>query len=49
MGGSLLHHLKINRILTKTVIFVSVLTENKPYIPLAEKFELMQKAKDFFF
>lgn len=48
MGGSLLHHLKINRILTKTVIFVSVLIENKPYIPLAEKFEIVQKAEGFF-
>lgn len=48
MGGSLLHHLKINRILTKTVIFVSVLIENKPFTPLSEKFEILQKAEGFY-
>lgn len=48
MGGSLLHHLKINRILTKTVIFVSVLIENKPFTPLSEKFEIVQKAEGFY-
>ncbi len=48
MGGSLLHHLKINRILTKTVIFVSVLIENKPFTPLSGKFEILQKAEGFY-
>ncbi|MBS0351055.1 MAG: KUP/HAK/KT family potassium transporter [Proteobacteria bacterium] len=48
MGGSLLHHLKINRILTKTVVFVSVLIENKPFTPLSEKFEILQKAEGFY-
>lgn len=48
MGGSLLHHLKINRILTKTVIFVSVIIENKPFTPLSEKFEILQKAEGFY-
>jgi len=48
MGGSLLHHLKINHILTKTVIFVSVLIENKPFTPLSEKFEILQKAEGFY-
>lgn len=48
MGGSLLHHLKINRILTKTVIFVSVLIENKPFTPLSKKFEILQKAEGFY-
>ncbi len=48
MGGSLLHHLKINRILTKTVVFVSVIIENKPFTPLSEKFEILQKAEGFY-
>lgn len=48
MGGSLLHHLKINRILTKTVIFVSVLIENKPFMSLSEKFEIVKKAEGFY-
>lgn len=48
MGGSLLHHLKINRILTKTVIFVSVFIENKPFTPLSQKFEVLQKAEGFY-
>ena len=48
MGGSLLHHLKNNGILTKTVIFVSVIIENKPFTPLSEKFEILQKAEGFY-
>lgn len=48
MGGSLLHHLKINRILTKIVVFVSVLAENKPFIPLSQKFEILQRAEGFY-
>lgn len=47
-GGSLLHHLKINHILARNVIFLSVLIENKPYVPLVNKFQIEQKAEGFY-
>ncbi len=48
MGGSLLHHLKINRMLNKTIIFLSVCIDNKPYVTLSRKFEILQQAEGFY-
>lgn len=48
LGGSLLHHLSINRILPKTIIFVTIHIENKPYIPIADKFEIIREAEGFY-
>ncbi len=48
LGSSLLHHLSMNRILPKTVIFVTIRIENKPYVPVPEKFEIIRKAEGFY-
>jgi KUP system potassium uptake protein len=47
-GGSLLHHLCANRILPKTIIFITFRIENKPYISVNRKFDIIQKAEGFY-
>ncbi|KTD09151.1 potassium uptake protein [Legionella gratiana] len=47
-GESLLHHLRLNRIFSENMVFLGVKIENKPYIPLENKFELITKAKGFY-
>ncbi|VEB37232.1 potassium uptake protein [Legionella sainthelensi] len=47
-GESLLHHLRLNRIFSENMVFLSIKIENKPYIPLENKFELITKAKGFY-
>ncbi len=49
LGSSLLHHLSINRILAKTLIFLTLQIENKPYILEKNKFKITQKAEGFYF
>ncbi|HFE8536258.1 TPA: KUP/HAK/KT family potassium transporter, partial [Legionella pneumophila] len=44
-GESLLHHLRLNRIFFENMVFVSIKIENKPYIPIEDKFELIKKAE----
>jgi KUP system potassium uptake protein len=48
-GGSLLHHLKINHLLSENVIFLGVAIEDHPYVPLSKKFEIEEKAEGFYF
>lgn len=47
-GESLLHHLRLNRIFFENMIFVSIKIENKPYILIEDKFELIKKAEGFY-
>jgi len=47
-GRSLLYHLRINRMMYKTMIFLSVKVENRPYISLENKFEVIQKAEGLY-
>lgn len=43
-AGSLLHHLRINRIFSENMLFLIVKVDNKPSIPLENKFEITKKA-----
>jgi len=47
-GESLLHHLRLNRIFFENMVFVTIKIENKPYIPIESKFELIRKAEGFY-
>ncbi|HAU1153181.1 TPA: KUP/HAK/KT family potassium transporter [Legionella pneumophila] len=47
-GESLLHHLRLNRIFFENMVFISIKIENKPYIPIENKFELIRKAEGFY-
>ncbi len=47
-GESLLHHLRLNRIIFQNMIFLSIKIENKPYIPVENKFELIIKANGLY-
>ena len=47
-GGSLLNYLRINRIFFDNMIFICVKTENRPFIPLADKHELIKVAKGLY-
>jgi KUP system potassium uptake protein len=47
-GGSLLHHLKINHILAENVVFLSVVIDDHPYVPLSKKFTIEEKADGFY-
>ena len=47
-AGSLLHHLRINRLLPENIIFLSVKIQNKPIIPVENKFELVKKAQGLY-
>lgn len=47
-GDSLLYHLRINRILAETMIFLNVMVGNKPYVPLENKFEIITKAENLY-
>jgi KUP system potassium uptake protein len=48
-GGSLLHHLKINHMLSERVIFLGVVIDDHPYVPLRKRFEIEEKAEGFYF
>jgi KUP system potassium uptake protein len=47
-GGSLLHQLRINRIIYETMIFLSIKVESKPYIPIENKFKIIKKANGLY-
>jgi KUP system potassium uptake protein len=47
-GESLLYHLRLNRIFSENMLFLSIKIENRPYIPLENKFELIAKAKGLY-
>ncbi|HGK7681517.1 TPA: potassium transporter Kup [Legionella pneumophila] len=47
-GESLLHHLRLNRIFFENMVFIGINIENKPYIPIQNKFELIKKAEGFY-
>lgn len=47
-GESLLHHLRLNRIFSENMVFLSIKIANKPYIPLENKFDLITKANGFY-
>jgi len=44
-GISLLHHLKLNRILAKTIIFLSVFIRDVPRVPRAQRCEIIEKVE----
>jgi KUP system potassium uptake protein len=47
-GESLLHHLRLNRLFSENMVFLNVKIENKPYISLENKFEIITKGKGFY-
>lgn len=47
-GRSLLYHLRINRMMYETMVFLTIKVENRPYIPLENKFEVIQKAEGLY-
>lgn len=47
-GESLLHHLRINRIIYETMIFLKIKIDNIPYIPLEKKIEIVKKANGLY-
>ena len=47
-GGCFLNYIKLNRILPKHVLIVSIVIENYPYIPVKKRFELTQLTKGIY-
>lgn len=47
-GDSLLHHLRINRIIYDSMIFLTIKIENVPYVAPTDKFKIIKKADGFY-
>jgi len=47
-GESLLHHLRINRMIYETMIFLSIKVENKPFVLFEDRFEIIKKANGLY-
>lgn len=47
-GESLLYHLRLNNIFSENMLFINIKIENRPYVALENKFELITKAKGLY-